>query len=54
MQFNQTFLGCKAGDIYPTEFQLGEECPPELLEAAQILGAVTAPEPPKPTKKAKQ
>jgi hypothetical protein len=54
MHFNQTFLGCKAGEIYPTEFQPGEECPPELLEAALILGVVDAPKPPvKPAKKAK-
>jgi hypothetical protein len=46
MHFNQTFLVCKAGDIYPTEFQPGEECPPELLEAALILGVVDAPKTP--------
>ena len=32
--FSKPFCGCKTGEIYPTNFHVGDECPPELLEAA--------------------
>lgn len=53
MQFNREFLGCKDGDIYPTEFHPGDECPPELLDAAISMGAVD-PEPAAKPAKAKK
>lgn len=34
--FSKPFCGCKAGDIYPTDFKIGDECPDELLEAASL------------------
>lgn len=35
MKFTKPFSGVKAGEIYPTDFAAGDECPPELLEAAK-------------------
>ena len=32
--FARAFPGVVAGDLYPTEFEPGEDCPPELIEAA--------------------
>jgi len=34
MIFTKDFKGVKAGDIYHTDFKLGDVCPPELLDAA--------------------
>ena len=34
LKFIKPFKGCKQGDIYPTQFTEGEECPPELEAAA--------------------
>lgn len=43
-KFAVKFPGVPEGEIYPTEYQPGDECPPSLLEAARSLG-VLAPEP---------
>lgn len=40
MKFIKPFVGARAGEIYPTEFQPGDECPPELQDAAVSVGAV--------------
>lgn len=40
MKFCKPFSGCKAGDVYPTAFAPGDECPPELEAAALSVGAV--------------
>jgi hypothetical protein len=40
MKFTTPFLGCKAGEIYPTQFLEGAECPKELESAAIDVGAV--------------
>ena len=40
MKFIKPFKGCKQGDLYPTQFVEGDECPPELLDAAKSVGAV--------------
>lgn len=42
MKFTKPFHGCKAGEIYPTQFETGDECPPELLAAAEAMGAIDA------------
>jgi len=42
MKFIKEFKGCKQGDIYPTQFGPGDECPPELLEAAEAEGVLEA------------
>ena len=53
MKFIKPFYGCKAGEIYPTQFEAGDVCPPELEEAAIACGVVQgeAPEPKKRTPK---
>jgi hypothetical protein len=40
MKFTKPFRGVIDGEFYPTEFQIGDECPSELLEAAQIMEVV--------------
>ena len=45
MKFIQPFKGCKQGDLYPTQFAVGDECPPELEFAAMDVGAVAADKP---------
>lgn len=40
MKFIKPFYGVKDGEIYPTQFQAGDECPDELLDAAKEVGAV--------------
>ena len=39
-KFAKAFMGVKAGEYYPTEFKPGDECPAELIEAAQSVGAL--------------
>lgn len=39
MQLVKPFLGVPDGEIYPVQYQPGEECPPELEAAATELGA---------------
>lgn len=43
MKFIKPFKGVKSGDIYPTDFAKGDECPPELEGAALQCGAVAKP-----------
>lgn len=45
MKITKPFYGCRAGEIYPVWFQPGDECPDELLEAAQAEGAVESEKP---------
>ncbi|PRC93082.1 hypothetical protein [Solimicrobium silvestre] len=40
MKLTKPFLGVPDGQIYPVEYQAGDECPPELIEAAKSLGAI--------------
>lgn len=40
MKFSSSFSGVRAGDIYPTTFRRGDECPPELVNAALEAGAL--------------
>lgn len=40
--FAKPFEGVRDGEIYPTQFQKGEECPPELEPAAIHLGVLEA------------
>lgn len=44
MQVIKPFQGVRDGEIYPESFEPGDECPPELLDAAISLGAVEAEE----------
>lgn len=40
MKFARDFSGVRSGDIYPTAFAPGDECPPELAGAALDAGAL--------------
>lgn len=40
MKFIKPFKGCKQGDLYPTQFVEGDECPQELEHAAVDAGVV--------------
>ena len=40
VKFAKTFRGVKAGEIYPTEFEPGDDCPPELEDAARACGVL--------------
>lgn len=40
MKFKAPFKGVKEGDIYHTDFSPGDECPPELEEAARACDAI--------------
>lgn len=42
-KFRKAFAGVPAGEIYPVEYVKGDDCPPELLDAAIDVGAVKAP-----------
>lgn len=53
MIFSKEFRGVRDGEIYPETFQPGDECPPELLDAAKSLEVLEAPEPADPKKKDK-
>ncbi|PKV47988.1 hypothetical protein CLU92_5463 [Janthinobacterium sp. 61] len=53
MIFSKEFLGVRDGEIYPTTFQPGDECPPELVDAAQSLEVLEAPEADESKKKGK-
>lgn len=41
-KFTKAFTGCKAGEIYPTDFAAGDECPAELEAAAASVGALAS------------
>jgi hypothetical protein len=43
MQFKKPFYGVPDGEIYPVQYQAGDECPPELEESAATLGAFDDP-----------
>lgn len=40
MKFTKPFYGVPAGLIYPIQYEAGDDCPPELLDAAKSVGAV--------------
>lgn len=40
MIFSKEFRGVRDGEVYPTTFEPGDECPPELVGAAQSLEAL--------------
>lgn len=41
-KFIKAFLGCTGGEVYPTEFAVGDDCPKDLEEAARSTGALPA------------
>ena len=40
-KLSKPLIGVKNGDIYPTQFTKGDECPEELEAAAIALGALS-------------
>lgn len=38
MRLTKPLKGCRAGEVHPTQFKAGDECPPELERAAKELG----------------
>ena len=44
MIFSKEFRGVRDGEIYPETFRPGDECPPELIDAAQSLEVLEVPE----------
>lgn len=42
MKFTKPFYGVTAGEIYPREFAVGDDCPPELEAAAKSVDAIEA------------
>lgn len=38
--FTKPFRGVRAGEIYPTDFEVGDVCPPELEAGALASGAL--------------
>lgn len=53
MKFAKPFCGVKAGEVYPTDFLPGDECPPELIDPATECGVLEQPTPAKPAAKKK-
>lgn len=43
MQFTKPFRGVPDGQIYPVDYEPGDECPPELEASATALGAFEEP-----------
>lgn len=50
MKLSKPFQGVPDGEIYPVEYVVGDECPPELESAAQSLGALEKKQSPKKAK----
>jgi len=53
MKLTKAFLGVPNGQVYPVQYQAGDECPPELLDAAAEMGAIEEIKEVKPKAKAK-
>jgi len=41
-KFIKAFRGVRKGEIYPTQFKAGDDCPAELERAAKAVGALPA------------
>lgn len=39
-KLTRDFQGCRNGEVYPTQFAAGDECPPELEAAAVEVDAL--------------
>lgn len=48
MKFSKSFRYVREGEIYPVEFNKGDECPPDLIAAARAHGALEQPKKPAP------
>lgn len=54
MKLTKTFKGVPDGEIYPVEYNPGDECPPGLEAAAIELGAAEEKPAKEPAKKAEK
>lgn len=54
MKLIKPFRGVPKGEIYPRQYQAGDECPPELLSSAVELEAVEQEKKPASGAKAKE
>lgn len=43
MKFSKAFRGVPAGEIYPVDYEAGDECPADLESAAAAVGALEHP-----------
>jgi len=46
MKFTKPFQGVPDGQIYPVQYQAGDQCPPELLASATALEVIEKNESP--------
>ncbi|WP_213761971.1 hypothetical protein [Caballeronia sp. dw_19] len=53
-KFIKPFKGVPEGEIYPAQFNVGDECPPELEAGATELRALEGTEEKKPANKAEK
>jgi len=53
MKLNKPFKGVPDGEIYPVEYQAGNECPPELEAGARELDALEPSDDKQPKTKSK-
>ncbi len=47
MKFTRSFKGATGGNPYPQEFEVGEDCPADLVKAATEAGALAKEAKPK-------
>lgn len=40
MKFTKPFKGVPDGEVYPVDYEPGQDCPPELEAGAQAMGAL--------------
>ncbi|MBP7619367.1 MAG: hypothetical protein KA745_00245 [Gemmatimonadales bacterium] len=52
--FATAFSGVRNREVYPTDFEAGDECPAELIAAAEEIGALEPAEEPGPVDPAKE
>lgn len=45
MKFIKPFKGATGGNPFPTDFNIGDECPVDLIAAATQVGAIEVEQP---------
>jgi len=43
MKFAKSFYACKPGEVYPTRFAPGDDCPREIEDKAKKAGVLETP-----------
>lgn len=54
MKFSKKFTGVRNGQVFPETFQPGDDCPPELADAAREMDALAEGESTDETLKGKE